>query len=332
MTHDYSALLDNLQGRRFDEARRESIMSDSFDTCDYPDSLKYCLECMEETDPSYAYKAFYVSKKIQDKLVREFQNREIKVDFRYQGSIQTETNILLFGGIELILIQEIKGAKPWLQVKRIAAEVMDILTSEGEFKSVDYSNKHKIRVTTIKPTSEIAILPAVWMNNGDFKQSKREIDRGIVEYDFERKVQRKYLPFKHIARINAKDKKTNGGLKRLIRIVHTLIRDSHEADIDLSYSEVDSLIYAIPEKQLIYEPKKALALLGILSAQMNRAASDLTYLQKLISPSEKELVFGKKEGKQEEIKKLKKLLDNLIADIKEDLSKMDKNIYSELSY
>ena len=287
---------------------------------------------MEETDPSYAYKAFYVSKRIQEKLLRAFQGRGLKVDFRYQGSIQTETNILLFGGIELILLQEGEGAKPWEQVKLMAAEVMDILTKEGEFKRVDFSNKHKIKVTTLKPTCEIAILPAIWLNNGDFEESKREIDRGIVEYDFSRKIQRKYLPFKHIARVNAKDKKTQGGLKRLIRLVNTLIRDGQDISVDLSYSEIDSIVYAIPEKQLIYEPKKTLALLGILSAQMNRASSDLNYLQKLVSPSERELVFGKKVGKQEEIKKLKKLLDNLISDVKEDLSKMDKNIYSELSY
>ena len=332
MTHDYSALLDNLHGRRFDEARRESIMSDSFEMCDYPESLKYCLECMEETDPSYAYKAFYVSKKIQEKLIKEFQVRDLKIDFRYQGPIQTETNILLFGGIELVLLQEAKSPKPWEQVKRLSAEVMDILTKEGEFKSVDFSNKHKIKVTTIKPTCEVAILPAIWLNNSDFKESKREIDRGIIEYDFNRKIQRKYLPFKHIARINAKDKKTNGGLKRLIRLATTLIRDGHDADIQLSYSEIDAIVYAIPAKQLVHDPKKVLALLGIMSAQMNRVARDLSYLQKLVSPSEKELVFGKKPGKQEEVKKLKKLLDDLISDVKEDLSKMDKNIYSELSY
>jgi hypothetical protein len=332
MTHDYSALLDNLQGRRFDEARRESIMSDSFDTCDYPKSLKYCLEAMEEIEASYAYKAFYVSKKIQDKLLKELVNRGIKADFRYQGPIQTETNILLFGGIELMIIQNNDTQKPWEKVKLIAAEVMDILTLEGEFKSVDYSTKHKIKVTTSKPTCEISILPGIWLDNADFRESKREIDRGIIEYDFSLKTQKKYLPFKHIARINAKDKKTNGGLKRIIRLLNTLVRDAGEIEVDLNHTEIESIVYAIPEKQLIFEPNKSLALLGIASAQMNRVASDLNYLQKLVSPSEKEIVFGTKPGKQEEVQKLKKLLDILIADLKEDLSKMNKNIYSELSY
>ncbi|MEP0369377.1 MAG: hypothetical protein ABJN36_02460 [Cyclobacteriaceae bacterium] len=331
MTQDYKILLENLQGRRFDEARRESILSESFDESDYGDCIKYCLESMCEVEPSYAYKAFHIAKKLQEKLNKELQDRKIKVDFRYQGPIQTETHILLFGGIELIVLQESYDNKPWEKVKKLTGEIIEILGADPAYQRVDYSDKYHINVTTTKPTCEINILPAIWLNNPDFKESKREIDRGILEYNFQKKTQRKYLPFRNIARINSKDRKTNGGLKSLIRLLRTLQRDA-QSRISLTNFEVSALMYAIPEKQLIHNPKKPLALLGIASAQLNRASSDRKYVETLISPSQRELVFGKKADKPAEIQKLKTELDKLITDIKDDLKSEDKNLYSELVY
>ena len=331
MMHDYHILLENLHGRRFDEARRESIFSESFEESSYPDSIKYCLEAMQEIEPSYAYKAFYISKKLQDTLARELANRKVKVDFRYQGPIQTETHTVLFGGIELIVLQESYDQKPWEQVKKLTQEIMDILSKDPAYQKLDYSDRYHIKVTTSKPTCEIDILPAVWLENKEYSTTKREIDRGIIEYNFHRRTQRKYLPFRHIARINSKDRKTNGGLKNVIRLLQSLQRDSTEP-IDLNHYEISSLIYAVPEKQLMYDPKHALSLLGIASAQLNRAVTDSHYIEKLVSPSDKELVFGKKKWKKDEVTKLKNQLDGLIKDIKSEMKSEKPTLYSEVVY
>lgn len=331
MIHDYALLLENLQGRRFDEARRESILSESFEESEYGECIKYCLESMHEIEPSYTYKSFHVARKLQEVLNKEFQNRNIKVDFRYQGPIQTETHILLFGGIELIVLQESFDNAPWKSVKKLTSEIIDILSADPNYQSVDYSDKYHIKIKSVKPTCEINILPAIWLNNYDFKSTKREIDRGILEFNFQKKTQRKYLPFRNIARVNAKDRKTNGGLKSIIRLLRTVQRDANDV-ISLTNYEVSSLMYAIPEKQLMYNKTKPLSLLGIASAQLNRAAGNPDFIKNLISPSEREKVFGNKPGKIEEIIKLKHELDALISDIKEELKAEDKNFYSELVY
>lgn len=331
MIQDYNILLENLQGRRFDEARRESILSESFEESEYGDCIKYCLECMHEIEPSYSYKSFHIARKLQEKLNKELQARNINVDFRYQGPIQTETHILLFGGIELIVLQESFDNTPWKTVKDLTREIIDILSADPNYQSVDYSDKYHINVKSVKPTCEINILPAIWLENPDFKETRREIDRGILEFNFQKKTKRKYLPFRNIARVNSKDRKTNGGLKSIIRLLKTLQRDAQEK-ISLTNYEISSLMYAVPDKQLIYDQKKPLSLLGIASAQLNRASSDQKFIETLISPSKRELVFGKKPGKIEEITKLKVELDKLIVDIKEELKAEEKTVYSELVY
>ena len=317
--------------RHYDEALRESVVSDAFNEYNYSEVMLYSLESMAEIDPSYAYKAFHLAKRIQEKLSKELANRKYNVDFRYQGPIQTETNIVLYGDMELMVVAESVYSEPWKIVKNLTMEMMDILTQGSIYQRVDNSDKMKVRIQTIKPSCEITILPALWLDNKEYKESKREIDRGITEFNLLRKTKRRYLPFKHIARINAKDDKTNGGLKRVIRLLRSLVNDS-EINIDLTPQEIESIMYAIPEKQLIHDSKKSLALLNIAFAQLSRLSQDLSYLQKLITPSEKELVFGRKAYKQAEIRRLKENLDELIKDLSEDLKKEDKNLYSDIPY
>ncbi|WP_258098118.1 hypothetical protein [Marinoscillum pacificum] len=332
MNKDYSVLLENLMGRRYDEALRESILSDAFEECEYPDALKYALEAMEEIDPSYAYKTFHITKRIQDKLDKVFNEINLKVDFRYQGPIQTETHIVLYGGVELMVLNKPYDKKPWVTINQIAGEVMGVLTGDQSFREIDYSSKLRIKLSTTKPKCELKILPAVWLDNNDYLETKREIDRGICEYNMLKKTRRRYLPFLNIARINAKDNRCNGGLKRLIRLLLSLQRDASE-DIDLNWYEISSMLYAIPDKQLKYNKEFALSLLGVVSAQLNRVVTDKSYRERLLSPSEKELVFGSRHYLTDEVAKLKTELDLLIQDLNEELRQDgDKSIYSEVRY
>ncbi len=331
MNKNYSQLLENLLTRRYDEALRESIVSDTFERSNYPDSLKYVLESMEEIDPSYTYKTFHITKRIQDKIETAFKARGIKADFRYQGAIQTETHVVLHGGVELLIISKSHGKKPWEIVRDKAQEVMECLSGDPMFKSVDYSSKLDIKITTTKPRCEIRVVPVVWLENKDYLETKREIDRGVCEYNLERKTKRKYLPFLNIARLNSKDSRCNGGLKRMIRLLSSILRDSEE-DIKLTDYQISSVLFDIPDKQLKYNSEYSLSLIGVVSAQLNRIVTDNQYRMTLVSPSEKELVFGKNPRWKTELEKLQKELDLITTDLQEELQKDGKTLYSELKY
>lgn len=331
MNKDYGVLLENLLGRRYDEALRESIVTEAFYECEYPDCLKYTLEAMQEIDPSYAYKTFHITRRIQEKLEKAFTQQKIKVDFRYQGSIQTETHIVLYGGAELIVLIKNEFQKPWLKISQLGQEIMEIFSGDKGLKLVDYSSLRAVKLVTTKPTSEIRVLPALWVESSHYLSTKREIDRGICEFNFQKKTTRKYLPFLNIARINSKDQRCNGGLKKMIRLLRSLQRDAGRP-IEMSNYEISSMLYGIPDKQLTYHPEYALSLLGVVAAQMNRLLTDRKYRETLVSPSEKELVFGKKEHLTQELHKLKEELDALMQDLHKVLRAEDKTIYSPITY
>ncbi|MEO9489552.1 MAG: hypothetical protein ABJI10_02535 [Ekhidna sp.] len=331
MEHDYSLLVENLKGRRYDEALREPVLSDAFNQSGYSDCLKYTLESMVEIDPSYAYKVYANSRRIHETIGKSLRKRGYDIDYRYQGALKTYSNILLYGDVEIIIIKKNVSDKPHKDMQTLAMDLMDILTKDTSFKSVDYSDKTRIRITAQKPTCEIDVLPSLWVNSAEFVKTKNEIYRGIAEFDFAHKKVKKYLPFLNIARINSRDQHTNGNLKSLSRLLKTLRADTHDK-INLRDSEINSILYNIPEVELSISQNKILSLLPKVSVLLNKLSTDTKYFASLLSPSEKDRVFGGRPEKQQEIRKLSTSLDALIADIKKDLSDNDKSIDSEIPY
>ncbi|MEQ9008009.1 MAG: hypothetical protein RLP12_09010, partial [Ekhidna sp.] len=199
------------------------------------------------------------------------------------------------------------------------------------FKSVDYSDKTRIRVTAQKPTCEIDVLPSMWINSAEYAKTKNEIYRGIAEFDFKNKKVKKYLPFLNIARINAKDQHTNGNLKALSRLLKSLRSDSHDK-IELKDSEINAMIYHMPETDLSVPHNKVISLLPKVSALLTKLSTDMNYFGRMLSPSEKDRVFGGRPEKQEEVKKLNTELSLLIDNLKKDLEANNKSLQSEIEY
>ena len=331
MPNDYSLRIENLKSRRYDEALKEPVLSEAFSKTDYPDSVKYALESMVEIDPAYAYKVFAISRKIHEKLTKALKKRGYYVDYRYQGELKTYSNILLYGDVELIVIKKEVADKPHLDVQRLAMELLEILRGDPEFKSIDYSDKTRIRITAQKPTCEIDILPSVWVDSVEFKQTKNEIYRGIAEFDFKTKRVKKYLPFLNIARINSRDSHTRGNFKCLSRLLKTLTADNHER-IDLKDSEINAMLYALGDEKLKTEHSHLLAQLPRVEKMLDKIHSEKEIFQGVPSPSGKDRVFNGKPEKQAEVGKLKDSLSELIEDISQDLADRNLRIESPFEY
>ncbi len=331
MAHDYSLKIENLKGRRYDEALKEPVLSDSFSKTDYPDSVKYALESMVEIDPAYAYKVYAVSRKIHEKLSKALKKRGYHVDYRYQGELKTYSNILLYGDVEIMVIKKDPTNKPHIEVQRLAMELLEILRGDPDFKSIDYGDKTRIRITALKPTCEIDILPSVWVDSLEFKQTKNEIYRGIAEFDFKKKKIKKYLPFLNIARINSRDKHCGGTFKCISRLLKTL-RADHSDRIDLKDHEINSLIYMLDEDILSIDHRNILSLLPKVESILKKAHTDTPYFQNIHSPTGKDRVFSGHPEKQIEVGKLKEALSQLIEDLKEDLSDNNLTLDTPLDY
>jgi hypothetical protein len=331
MEHDYNLLIENLKGRRYDEALKESVLSDGFENSNLPDSVKYALESMCEIDVSYAYKVYHNSRRIHEIIHKELKKRNIEVDYRYQGSLKTFTNILLYGEVELIVLKKNPSDKPHNDVQELGQELMGILSGDHNFKSVDFDDKTRIKICAQKPTCEIDILPSVWVDTPKYNETKNEIYRAIVEYDFIHQRVKKYLPFLNIARFNSRDQHTNGILKSLTRLLVTL-KNEQEENIDLRDSELRCILYAIPEEDLKVDSDLILSLLPLVEHHLSKLITDDEHFKSLRSPSKMEKVFASQPHKKDELKKILDNLQTLIKNIKKDLTESGKSLEDRLEY
>lgn len=313
MQLDYTLLLDNIKRRRFDEAIRDHILSPSFSDESIPEPVRFAMESMQEVDQAYTYKVYANTRKIEKEILKNVNFPGVRIDVRYQGPLRTETHIRLYGEVDLMFI--LPNGSSSKDVFTLGQQIKEI-ASGMEFQSVDYSSGLHIKIKTQKPACPINILPASWIDNPQYLEKKNEIYRGVATYDFKAKTKKKNLPFLNMGRITMKDQDTKGGFKKAIRLLKVL--SSYES-VNLSTYELSSLLYKIDDE--VFDTKEGLELtmLPHINSYIKDLVGDKEGFEVLLSPSEKELVFGTREDRKEAVAKLQSGLDKLVSDLKESL-------------
>ncbi len=324
--------LDKLLERRFDSAREEHILTESFEKFEYGPYLKYTLECMQPIDGSNTKRLYAVSGKVLQRIRGFFDERSVNIDLRYQGAVHTNTHIQLNGELEILAILRPRNkVEAYKSVEKLGTLLMGLFSGEPEsFDKVDFSNQINIQLSTRRPSIDLVVLPTIWVDTTAFRESKREIDRGIAEYDFLNKTRKSFLPFRNMARVNVKDTKVNGNLKSLIRLIKNLQLDAEEK-IDLSDYELTCCLYNIHEKKLSVPSESLISMLPVIANYLEKLGKTGMY-RRIISPSRKELVFGNKEEKGEELLKVKNQLELLIDHLKGELKSDQKTIDHSFKY
>ena len=332
MSEDSNSHLNKLLDRRFDPDKKEAYLSPSFHENDkYGAWTKYLLECTKPIDHSYRKTVFQVTGDLIKKFNSELNHQNLKIDIRYQGAIQSNTHVHLLGDVEILVILTPRSKeKASKSVEKLGTLIMSALSNSSLFDRVDFSNKTNIDLTTKYPQAEVSVLPTVWIDTQSYKESRREIDRGIAEYDFLKRTRRSYLPFRNIARINFKDLQVNGNLKRIIRLVRCIQLDSEEP-IHLNHYEIACMLYNLREKKLGISEDYILTLLPKVSLYLEKLVK-FDMLKRVISPSRKELVFINEEEKKPELLKLKDEIDMVLGNLSHELRQDGKTIENAFPY
>lgn len=324
--------LDKLLDRRFDSAREEHILSESFENVEYGPYLKYTLEAMQPLDVAQTRRLYTISGKVLNRIRGFFDERSVNIDLRYQGAVHTNTHIQLNSELEILAILRPRNkVEAYKSVEKLGTLLMSLFSGEPEsFDRVDFSNKINIQLSTRRPSVDLSVLPTIWVDTAAYHESRREIDRGIAEYDFQNKTRKSFLPFRNMARVNVKDAKVDGNLKRLLRLIKNLQLDAEEK-VDLSDYELTCCLYNIHEKKFSVPPESLISMLPVFANYLEKLGKTGMF-RRIISPSRKELVFGNKEEKGNELIKLKHQLDHHISNLKDELKSDLKTIDHSFKY
>lgn len=324
--------LDKLLERRYDYITEEPHVSSAFHNYDYGPYLKYLLESMQAIGPEYTKRLYITTGQILQRIRYHFNEKSINIDLRYQGAVQMNTHITLNSELEILAILRPRNkVEAFKSVEKLGTLLMGLFMGEPEtFEKVDYSEKVQIHLQTRRPKTETTVLPTIWVDTGAYRESKREIDRGIAEYDFQNKTRKSYLPFRNQARLNVKDEKVNGNLKKLIRFMKNLLLDS-EDPIDISDYELTCSLYNIHERKLRVSQDSLPSMLPAIALYFEKLGKTGMF-RRVISPSRKELVFGNKEEKGQELIKVSEVINGFLNELGQELNNDQKSIDGLFQY
>lgn len=342
MKKNYSQRLEKLKKRRLDDQLQKAILSESFSDVRINDSVKYALESMSPIDPNYTKNTYLASENIRNTLTKGLSNKGLSVEYRHQGSVETNTHIKLHSDIDILVFTEkyhnmeppltpldpYQG-DPLADLRELRQESYNVLNSI--YNQVDNSKAKSIQVFPTNPKRKVDVVPANWVNTLDYQTTSNEKYRGVHLYNKDNHSREKDFPFLHISNVKAKDSIVTGGLAKLVRLLKTLKVDA-DYQIDLSSFEITSIVYDMDSFTLTKPKYQELLLLNEGSKQLDKLINNKSHRENLMSPNNKEIVFGTSESKVVELKKIKLELDELIEDIIEELGKQFKRIDENVIY
>jgi len=338
---DYKKRIENLKARRQDDQLQKAILSESFSNKSYGESVKYVLEAMLEIDPRYTANTYEASKKIQNHLFPGLKQHGLEIEFRHQGSTETNTHIKVHSDIDLLVLTKKfetlehpqvpkypYSGDPLLDLKELREKSHTILDSV--YDTVDNTGGKAIAVTLTNPKRKVDVISSNWFNTNDYATYGNETIRGIHIYDKDKHVRMSDLPFLHIHLVNKKDLQVGGSLKKAIRLLKTLKADA-DTTINLSSYAITGIVYDMSLSDLTVPAYATLQLLLSTSKQLEKIITDKSYRENLTVPNQTEKIFGSDTSKIEEVKKLKIELDEIIVDLGNELSLLNKN-FSNVEY
>lgn len=342
MKKNYTQRLEKLKKRRLDEQLQKALLSESFSDIRISESVKYALESMSPIDQSYTKNTYVASENVRNHLTKGLNNKGLTVEYRHQGSVETDTHIKLHSDIDILVFTEkyhsmelpLTPSNPYqgdplADLRELRKECYNVLNSI--YNQVDNSKAKSIQVFPTNPKRKVDVVLSNWVNTQDYQTTSNEKYRGIHIYDKDSHSRQKDFPFMHITNVKAKNTIVSGGLAKLVRLLKTLKVDA-DYEINMSSFEITSIVYAMENHSLNKPKYQDLLLLNEGSRQLDKVITDKFYRESLTSPNGKEKVFGTSETKIVELKKLKLELDELIEDIIEELGKQFKRIDENIIY
>lgn len=241
------------------------------------DKQKYVRMAMMAVDEEYTQKSKQAGEAAKEHLKRELTN----VDYRYQGSVMTDTHIRGASDIDLLVLctkfnhTDINKVRDGLNnpsgytysqlqnlrsynnrfsiyqgncnadLRQLRLDIERIMSQK--YVMCDTSKPKSVKITNQNLHRDVDVVTACWYDSFYYVlHGENEADRAISIYNKDTNSDKgPDYPFMNIKRINDRSSATNGRLKRMIRFLKN-VRSDADNTIDLSSFEINAICYNIP--------------------------------------------------------------------------------------
>ncbi len=307
------------------------------------DTQKYIRMAMMAVDDAYTAKTKQAGEAAKEHLKRELTD----VEFRYQGSVMTDTHIKGASDIDLLVLctkfnhtdidrvrlelndtanhtySELERLRSYdnrfsryqgncyADLRQLRLDIERVMSAQ--YQKCDITKPKSVKITNQNLHRDVDVVTSCWYDSFFYVvNGEDEKDRAISIFNKETNTDKgPDYPFLGISRINKRSSVTNGRLKRMIRFLKNVRSDSDQT-IDLSSFEINAICYDIPKEDYINKDYKELV--EVVWSKMYHLWND-GLADQLKSVVGDEYVFM---GKPEKVQALK-LLEDEVWNISKDL-------------
>jgi hypothetical protein len=344
---DYNKLIQKIQYRTNPENIAISkAFSDELSTVSYSDVLRYVRYAMKAVEPEYTQRSKLAGERVQNHLKENLT----EVEYKYQGSVMTNTHIKGTSDIDLLVITDsfytydrksiitvinsdnLKAQLNSNQLQKLQSELKgggydsalsdlrkNRIDSEDTLSPIyiicDVSHAKAIKITNKSLNRDVDIVIANWYDNiASILRDKDKDFRGIQVYD---KLQNKKglpdYPFLSIKRINERSSLTNGRLKKMIRFLKNIKADS-DIEIKLSSFDINAICYDIEITK--YIDKNFYELVPIVYLQLKSLSDNVEHSNNLKSVDGNEHIFRDNADKLNNLQNLMDEINSILLDLR----------------
>jgi len=303
ITPAHLSKFEKLRNRRLPLEKLANHFTEEFRRATKNTDYEYLVTAMQPIANEYTEETFVQGDRVKNQLDTNLGYQHY-AEFTYQGSATSDTHIKVYSDLDLIAIRGllttleagVPNPSPYEgnlidDLRALRRDCEGILRREFPEVDVDGTGGKAIALSGGSLKREIDVVIANWYKTLAYHQWGANIHRGINVLNNNTGTTIHNLPFLHNFHIEQKDKRTNTGLRKAIRLLKTLKYDA-EPVLAISSYDVAALAHAAPDADLTVASGQYLHLAINVNGFLKKCIADSRFRDSLEVPNGTRKIFG----------------------------------------
>jgi len=232
--------LEALRQRRLDPAVKMAGINEVYNRLREPEAVTYLVSAMQPIDPEVTQLILAEANRVRDPLRGAYPSAGVNASFDRQGSVTNDTHILAFSDVDLLAVNEnfydVETVQPGAtyygndttaDMRRVRTSSVQILRQQFPTARVDDSNSVAVKIEGGALRRKVDVVPCNWWHTDKYVRSREKQDKGIKVFNNATAERIPNKPFLHNARIDERDNRVGGNLRRVVRLLKSLRYDAN---------------------------------------------------------------------------------------------------------
>ena len=324
--------LQALQARRQDPRAKMAGINEVYNRLREPEAVAYLVSAMQPIDPELTQLIIAEANRVRDPLRERYPAAGINASFDYQGSVTNDTHILAFSDVDLLAVNEsfydvetvqpgatCYGGDVTADMRRVRTSSVEILRQQFPASQVDDSNSKAVKIEGGSLRRKVDVVPSNWWHTDRYVRSREKEDKGIKVFNNATAERIPNKPFLHNARIEEKDRRVDGNLRRVVRLLKSLRYDANTRagteKVKISSYDIAGIAYNMTDVLLGASRDQAVRLAVQTLAFLIALEEDPVHRASIEVPNGMRKVFCADGATVDGLKQLKGELVGLLSDV-----------------